>query len=999
MALQKQNFALSIVDGLDTKTDAKNVVPTRFLELENLIFTKTGSLSKRLGYRALPAQILNGADVTSGAALSNYGPELLMYSENQLYTFSEAEQKWALKGNANLGLSSISVEAATGEILSAPYFAKLDSFTLVAYQFQSQLSTGIKWVLKDSETQTILGSGSVASGSRPRVSVLNNKFILTYADSATVYYTAINPVDLTSATPVAVTATTTQYDCLTLNNRLYFLACLASGVRILFLDNNFLLSSPISVETSGSFTQPHLSPINTTDVRVAYVDSGLDLNFCVYPPSLTIKNGAGVTALPVNTWTATGLSKGSYTQFYASSIYEAAPANQNTVYKFTITDAGVVSTHEVLFYQTLLQTKATTLNGKDYFVIVKDESNLGQRTVRTYFLANSDGQLLSKFDEENSLVLLKQVGTQGYLTEIETNGQSIIFTGASLAEVQSELDTANSRLLTPTSIKLYTTDFSAVSNYFDAKLGENLHVVGGLLKAYDGNKIVEHGFLEIPRAPTYTVNSNGPTPGLGLPSAISSYQYQIVYAWRDAKGQLHRSAPSPAATVSVPQAAPNYSEVELELPTLSLTNKTDVEIEVYRTEANGTNFYKVLVGGILSYDSRVFNDPAQPTITFADSVPDDVLITNELLYATGGVLENTAALSSKYAVTYKNRVLLLTSDGRRIQYSKLREQNGPVEFNDSLVIQLDEFGGVATGLAVLDDNVIVFKERAIFTFTGEGPNNLGEQDDFRQPYLISSDAGCIEPTSIVRTPDSIMFKSEKGIYQLARGLAVGYIGAPVEAYNSLQITSANLLDNTNEVRFTTEGGRALVYDYFHRYWTTFTNVKAIDATLYEGRLTYLRTVGTVLRETPDYYLDNGSYIKTKLVSAWISLAGIQGYERFYQMLILGAYKSSHQLKVAFAYDFVDAYTHSILVGASAVLGPSPYGSEVYGDESPYGGPNMRYQFRFFPKKQKCEAFKIKIEDFNEDLLSGEAFTLSNISAIVGVKTGQFKLGAGRSFGA
>jgi hypothetical protein len=577
--------------------------------------------------------------------------------------------------------------------------------------------------------------------------------------------------------------------------------------------------------------------------------------------------------------------------------------------------------------------------------------------------------------------------------------QKLCFAGAALVEIQAEPQTAAGILITPTAVKKYCTDFAPIFNFFDAKLGGNLHVTGGILKAYDGNEVVEHGFLEIPRAPVLTsLNNNGPTPGIGSTAGPSSYQYVVVYAWRDNQGQLHRSAPSPALTVAVPQVAVNYYNAILKLPTLTLTNKTNVEIELYRTEANGTNFYKVLAGGALSYTSRTFNDPTVPFLSFTDDFPDDNILDDELLYTTGGVLENVAAPASKYAVTYKNRIVLLNADGKTLYYSKLREANGPVEFNDSLFITLDDFGGPATSLAVMDDHIIIFKERALFALTGEGPNNLGEQDDFRQPYLISSDAGCIQPNSVVRTPSSIMFQSDKGIYEVLRGFAVQYIGAPVEKYNSSTISSATLLETTNEVRFTTAAGRALVYDYFHQRWTTFTNMTAQDATSYQNRYVYIRPDGTVMSETPNYYYDNGSYIKTKLVSAWISLGGIQGFERLYQMELLGNYKASHKLRVAMAYDFVDAYLHDTVINATPVLNPSFYGKDTYGTETPYGGDGLLYQFRIFPKIQKCQSFKICIEDFSGTENGGEGYTLSNIAAIVGIKTGLNKLAAQRSFG-
>ena len=997
MALQKQNYFLSITDGLDTKTDEKNVIPTKFLELENLVFTKTGSVSKRLGYQAFTKSILGGSDLETGSALTNFDAELLAYSENQLYTYSEAETKWIDKGDVNIGVPITEAIASTGELLTMPYYENIDNFSLFAYRAVGQTISGVRYKLLDRQTGTTISTGLIANGSKPRVCALQNKFIISYIESGDLKYVALevaNPSTISS--PVTLLASVVQYDARLVGARVYFFGCAATGSSAIFLNSDLTTSSSISIETLLTQTQPDISVSGLNDVRLSYINNDADLKTIIYIYDLTVSSGAA-TITNGHPFTVSVVNKGSYGQFYVTNQYDAAPASQNEVKTFTVDTAGTVGTITTVMSQVMAQSRAIELNGRDYFVVCKDESELTQRTVRTYFLINNDGRIISKFEEENAVVLSKVDASPEYLTNLVLEDETLGFAGAALAEIQSETQTAAGRLTTPTTVRKYSTNFTAISNYFDTKLGGNLHITGGILKAYDGAQVVEHGFLEIPRAPELvSVTSNGPTPGLGLPSAGTSYQYVIVYAWRDNQGQLHRSAPSAALTVSIPIAAPNYSQVDLKLPTLTLTSKTDVEIELYRTEADGTNFYKVLAGGAGAYSTRIFNDISVPYVTFADDYPDN--LENEILYTTGGVLENVAAVASKYAVTYKNRVFLLSSDGKVLYYSKIREANGPVEFNDSLFIQLDDFGGIATSMAVMDDHIIIFKEKALFALTGEGPNNLGQQDDFRLPYLISSDAGCIEANSVVRTPTSIMFKSDKGIYEVQRGFNVVYIGAPVELYNNLTISSATLLETVNEIRFTTTAGRTLVYDYYHQRWTTFTNMQAADSTSYNNQYVYLRSDGTVLAETPNYYLDNGSYIKSKLVSAWISLGGIQGFERFYELEVLGNYKAAHKLRASFAYDFVDSYLHDKIISASTVLNPSYYGNLNYGVESPYGGDGLLYQFRLFPKVQKCQSFKICLEDFQDGSNGGEGYTLSNLAATVGIKTGLNKKPASRSFG-
>lgn len=114
----------------------------------------------------------------------------------------------------------------------------------------------------------------------------------------------------------------------------------------------------------------------------------------------------------------------------------------------------------------------------------------------------------------------------------------------------------------------------------------------------------------------------------------------------------------------------------------------------------------------------------------------------------------------------------------------------------------------------MDEKLILFEDNRIFSLTGQGPTPTGDQNDFSEPSLVTSDAGCIDPRSIVLIPIGILFQSNKGIYLLSRSLETKYIGAPVEAFNNQTITSAKLLQDQNQVRLLSSDGTTLVYDYF-----------------------------------------------------------------------------------------------------------------------------------------------------------------------------------------
>ena len=279
--------------------------------------------------------------------------------------------------------------------------------------------------------------------------------------------------------------------------------------------------------------------------------------------------------------------------------------------------------------------------------------------------------------------------------------------------------------------------------------------------------------------------------------------------------------------------------------------------------------------------------------------------------------------------------------------------------------------------------------------SGDGPNNLGQQNNFTTPEIISSDVGCETQNSIVLTPNGLMFKSKKGIYLLTKAMQPIYIGAAVEDFNDLTIKSANIIPTKNIIIFLTNG-KSLVYNYLMEKWVTYTNHVGISATYLNNKYYYVRSNNEVYKES-NSYTDNGSFIKLRLETSWISFAGVQAYQRVYRMLILGEYKTPHKLRIKVAYNYTEAYIQEKLVDVSDFTsynvygGDSPYGTNIY------GGSGNKYQLRLNMKKQKCQSIKIVIED-NQSSDYGEGLQLSNLLFIVGAKRGEFKLPQTNTYG-
>lgn len=470
--------------------------------------------------------------------------------------------------------------------------------------------------------------------------------------------------------------------------------------------------------------------------------------------------------------------------------------------------------------------------------------------------------------------------------------------------------------------------------------------------------------------------------------------YVALYRWTDNTGKDHFSAPTLNALTVIFNGETETQSARIRVPTLRLTEKENVVIDLYRTEDAGTVFYKVT-----DDLDPIFNDKTVDYIDIDDITSDTDLIDNELLYTTGGVVENIAMPACSLIAVYQNRIAVVGEDENRVFYSKQVEEGKPVEPTDLITKYFDPVGGEISAISDMSGSFVAFQKDACHWISGQGPLNTLQQDDFTTPEIIASDIGCVDSDSVVLTPNGLMFKSRKGIYILTPGYKISYIGDKVELYNSSTITSANVVGELNQIRFTTSEEIALVYNYNLDRWATFTNHGALSSVVIENDYYYLREDGSIYKENRTSFSDASSPIKMKLQTGWLSFNQLQGFQRVYHALILGTYKSAHKLIVKTAYNFIEAFQDQVTADVSDFIDSTTYGASTpYGSQSPYGGARNAslYQMRIDLEQQKCQSVKFQIEDAQDTI--GEGLSLSSITLRVGGKAGAFAMSSDNKFG-
>jgi len=1023
--LQDQSVNIALTKGIDTKIDAKQAQLGKLLVGNNVTYEKIGKIKKRKGFEALPKTIIGGtSNILSGQALATFKEELLAFDEDEMFSYVSGNNKWKSKGSVT-SIYSTSRPVSNGTGKEYDYDSAYNSVGLQAFFYTRVTSTGtaLFYTILDYETgQTVIAPTSVTTtGQSPRVVAFGTSFYFFYYDTST---TRLKAAILTTSNPSAtlsfqfITNDDSTADGISTGTPAYEVAVIetrALGEQLYLMFNSRLPTRGIRLRRYrlGSFTASAQTTIAGDNMRSGsiFYEQFYDGPCFVYAKNLGTSKGSldnaifyrvdaavladsneiestlafGGTSIDARPYHVTGVSL-SQTEFDLRIYFDYIPASgTRAIQSFVVNDTsafGAITAFGMANFspfndfddqagtslnwsknQCSIAGEAFQYNGVPYLLVEAGPQS-------TYFILNDEAKVVAKFYTGVAGGLNSLSTTEPWCPAVDiVNETTFVFPVAQV----SEFGTVGGETLTGiSSIKIDF--FEQERSYSRTEIGDNLHIGGGIMSTYDGVSVVEQGFNWYPEI-SYFVAQNT--------SSGYSYQYKAVYEWVDAAGNIHRSSPSDAYAITSGAPISPANTVEGIIRSLTLTDKLEangrspVMVVIYRTENNGEIFYRLPTN-----DSNINTDTQVNTSPDADETTDEYLTGYEQLYTTAEV-ENDQSPPVGAMVVHRNRLFVKDSTNPlQVWYSKLVSPGVPVEFSNAQILNIDPSGGEVMALASLDDKLIIFKENAIRYVVGQGPDRDGTNNDYGDSIFITADVGCSNPRSVTLTSKGIIFKSRKGIYMLDRGLAVSYIGAPVEDYNDKMITSAVLNPDKNHIRLTLDNSTTLVYDYFVGNWSVFTNIAAVDSTLWKNDHAYIRSSGQVMVENDSLFKDNGTPISMKFETTWLNFGGIQGFQRLWSFYILGDWKSDHRLKVKIYYDFNNNTPEEIIVSPTEL---SLYGTGTYGSEAVYGGTFTPYQYQVKPSRQKCTSIKISVEDIAAvDGTFEESCEISNIRFDYGI---------------
>lgn len=986
--LNKNIIPVDLTAGLDTKSNDRTMIPGKLTRAENVEIKKRNKIQKRDGYADITHTGLDAAALPGGKALGVFNNELLRIIDGKLYAFSDAGDVWVERGRVSPAhastrhLSSLN-DYPTG-ILSRFSYDHAVSGQYLMYATENKIA------VYDLSTGTTIDSFSTDPGpaafgigdphNGARCVVYNDKLYCLYFenDNDVLDYYTFDTTDPDGGITDNGTLKASQTD-----SPLFFDLVNAPTPDKMFIVKGTSADGDVRLISWQGAS-------GNTDIGVN-VDGGDDNHeitnvSCIYDDA----NDRIYVFYRDRTDNLFGyfVRDSSLTEVLAPTTIEATPDDE----PFNITGVLRADGTVDVFYDKWDSTNSVS------DVITRTVDYQGNVGTASTFAVRSQiaSKAFMRATDQPCIFVMRYADSAPYqnifLLELDaTDGPIVISRHVADKIDQYEDDKMNMSSVSqdsagvfrflvdvagfPEAFKsttLIEVEFSG-KNRFAVQHGPGLVIGGGYLSFYDGDSTSELNFFDVP----FVSKGGTSTSGGDLDDAV--YQYIALYEWSDARGKLHQSAPSNimVANHSGSSSGTNVTQTIKALAD-NLTFKENLRIAYFRTEGNGEIFYYLSAATInaktdvyVPYDDLFGNDD--------DSFGDSLIISNRILYTTGDILENFQPPPARMIHSFKGRLFLVDSETRgRIRYSHKHEDGFPTRFSADLYLDIDHKGKEPSGIGSISEYLLVFFDDSFFYTYGDGPNTQGQVGEFSPFQKRGQGVGCQDPKSIIETPLGVIVKSPKGFYLIDAQLSSSYIGAEVEDFNSETVTSAVIVPNRNRVRFTTEDGSLLEYDWEFGQWFTRPGLDAYDGVAWGDDYVILRkTDADVLVESEGAFQDAGEDYLMLMETGWISLAGVVNWQRIYRLFINGERLASHSFKVSVAYDYSSTYAHSVTLDPDTALDDGSSGF-------------YPFEMSIHLKKQKCQAIRFKIEELSP-AGTKESFSITAIGLQFGAKKGLAKV--------
>lgn len=1014
--LDFQTFQASFRFGVEEGTDPKQVPFGTLTVAKNVVWLKSGRLEKRQGTTRLSTTIVSGGNLSAAKRLITRGSELCVIDGTYLY--SRSDDGWINRGRvADVGIEwSVAQDSMQG--VKSFDTAVLSNGNIVEAwvagdptQFHTT-NNDIWYRIIDPDTGTVVTAPTQlvlsANGYFIRLIVSGNNWGLLWTDGGNLKIYTSHAGTTTTLKNNAIYA----FDARAISSGSEFIVAYALSPTGITLVRYSFVSVPVQQATATVAGEAQavdsisidgiandilwIGYSKNTGGAVKFATANSSTLAQIVAPVTVEAPAAGITTSNV------GIVRTGATTCLLLYSHEGGGETGGVTRSVQITSAGVISTDRKSYFLRLLTRPFAV--GSRYYAVASNYS-LASVFTSGNAITGSETFLIDATYDTNGAVFVQPARCVGKIEMLTGGTWGSGYTAGSAAM-------SSTRVFAPSPFQS-----SEASNKYSWRQGVHrvevtsgsdmpedmwrsveqsgeAYLCAGTLLAYDGVEVVGYGW---PYAPCLQSVTAAVSTGVIV---AGTYLYAVTAERRSAVGLLHRSPVSATVSVTIGGGGTNTGIVRITPVSLAYSANNFGIYPIYRTTVGGSVVQRLTVEPLnaVVVNTNFGSQPATKNDTAADANVGGVALSDRpTLYTEGGELEDFQPTSVVTACIYRNRIFAIAGDRRTVVFSKSFADNQGTAGGFNAAFRL-LFPETLTALSVLDERLIVFAEKGIYTLAGDGPAPNGDESDYGAPNKLQTDVGCTNARGVVEGPEGVFFVSNGDIHMLDRGMSVVWVGKPVQDLLSSypNVTSAVLISKKNQVRFSAQnsGGTSsivLVYDYSEKQWSHFVYGENIsggggvglaiaDACLYSGAYTFVTTAGQVYQESESTNLDDGSWVTASIETAWIHANGPLGYYSVRNFRLDGESVSAHILNISVGFDGNTTYQQGPTVFAESTTGVTSVGPMTAGVS--------------IGNRRKSRAVRFKIEDAAPVTLgTGKGGKWSTMALEVGNKGGVCRLPA------